>query len=406
MNSILAGIALFTLIVMVLVLSILTVKAMLSRKVAVTVTVNEDKKFTAQTGQKLLEVLNDASVLVPSACAGAGTCGLCRVAVPVGGGQVLPTERAKLGRAEMRNHVRLACQVVVREDMEVRVPNDLLGTESWECSVASVRMMTPFIREIVLDLPSGATPNLRAGSFVQVTAPPYDIRFADFDISETFEEIWSGSALRGLVSRNKTAVSRAYSIANRPGDKGKIVLNVRLALPPPSVENAPPGVVSSYLFNLRKGESLKVAGPYGSFGARDTGREMIFIGGGVGMAPLRAILFDQLERVGTSRKISFWYGARSRIELFYENELNELQEKHNNFKWTAALSDAKPSDEWDGPIGFIHDVAYERYLKDHEAPEECEYYLCGPPLMIRAVMSMLGEIGVEPDSIFNDDFGG
>jgi Na+-transporting NADH:ubiquinone oxidoreductase subunit F len=405
MNDILAGIGLFTLIVMTLVLTVLAARAMISRRVAVTVVVNETNRFKAQTGQKLLAVLHDNGVLVASACAGAGTCGLCRVTVPVGGGLILPTERAKLDRTERHNHIRLACQVILRSDTEVLVPTDLLGIETWACRVESTRMLAPFIREIVLVLPGDANPLLRAGTFVQVSAPAYGIRFADFDIPARYETIWAGTTLRDLTARSKAEVSRAYSIANRPGDRGKIVLNVRLALPPPAQTDAPPGVVSSYLFSLQIGEELTVAGPYGSFGAKETGREMVLIGGGVGMAPLRAIIFDQLENIGTHRKISFWYGARSRIELFYQEEFNNLQERHDNFSWTTALSDPKPEDKWNGAVGFIHDVAYENYLKVHPSPEACEYYLCGPPLMIRAVMSMLKDIGAETDNIFNDDFG-
>ncbi len=405
MIDILAGISLFTLIVMTLVLAVLAARAMITRQVAVTVVVNEANRFKAQTGQKLLGVLQDNGVLVPSACAGAGTCGLCRVAVPAGGGQILPTERAKLDRTERRNDIRLACQVILRGDTEVRVPADLLGIETWACRVESTRMLAPFIREIVLALPGDANPLLRAGAFVQVSAPAYDIRFADFDIHARYEHIWAGTTLRDLTARSKVEVSRAYSIANRPADRGKIVLNVRLALPPPAQKDAPPGVVSSYLFSLQIGEELTVAGPYGSFGAKETEQEMVIIGGGVGMAPLRAIIFDQLENIGTNRKISFWYGARSQIDLFYQEEFNRLQEKHDNFSWTIALSDPKPEDNWNGSVGFIHDVAYENYLKHHSFPETCEYYLCGPPLMIRAVMSMLEDIGAETDNIFNDDFG-
>jgi Na+-transporting NADH:ubiquinone oxidoreductase subunit F len=405
MSDILAGATLFTLIVMTLVAIVLAARALILKRAPVMVTVNGANHFTAQTGQKLLEVLRDNGILVPSVCAGAGTCGLCRVEVPVGGGQILPTERAKLDRTEMRNLVRLACQVTVRRDTLVRVSADLLGTETWKCRVVSARMMTPFIREIVVELPKDATPLLRAGSFVQVTAPAHDIRFADFDIPEKFEYVWTGSTLRELISQSKTEVSRAYSTANRPCDQGKIVLNVRLALPPPTPEDVPPGVVSSYLFSLRAGENLKVAGSYGSFCAKDTEREMIFIGGGVGMPPLRSIIFDQLESTGTSRRMSFWYGGRSKTDLFYEEEFDSLQDRFDNFSWTIALSDPKPEDNWEGPVGFIHDVVYQNYLRDHNSPEDCEYYLCGPPLMIRAVMSLLEDIGVDPDNIFNDDFG-
>ncbi len=407
MTDIITAIGLFTIVVMTLVLAVLGARALISRRETVTITVNGASSFAAQTGQKLLEVLRDNGVLVPSTCAGSGTCGLCRVNVPTGGGHVLPTELAKLDRTERRNHVRLACQVVIRGNVEVWVPEDLLGTEKWECRVASTHTLTPFIREIVLDLPSAATPHFHAGCFVQVTTPPYDLRFADFEIPEKFEHVWERSTVRKLSSRSRTDASRAYSIANTPKDQDTIVLNVRLALPPPTptLKDVPPGIVSSYLFTLKAGDKLKIAGPYGSFRATDSDREMIFIGGGVGLTPLRAIIFEQLETIATPRKISFWYGARSRIELFYENEFNELQAKYRNFSWTVALSEPKPDDNWEGPVGFIHDVVYETYLRDHCVPEECEYYLCGPPLMIQSVMSMLGDLGVGPDNIFFDDFG-
>ena len=405
MIDILLGIVLFTLTVMTLVLTVLLARKVLLRSVRVTVTVNGDRALSVMTGPKLLEVLHGDGILVPSACAGLGTCGLCRVTVAQGGGQALPTERAKLSRAELREGLRLACQVVVRQDTQVRVPDDLLSIEIWQCRVASARWLAPFIQEIVLELPPDVTPHFRAGAFVQVAAPPHELHFADFEIPQIYEHIWSQMPLRNLTSRSKAEVTRAYSIANRPADRGNIVLNVRLAVPPPAIKNAPPGIVSSYLFNLHPGETVKVSGPYGSFGAKDSSREMIFIGGGVGMAPLRAIIFDQLERLGTSRRISFWYGARDLTELFYVQEFDRLQKQHSNFSWTVALSDPQPGDNWDGPTGFIHNVAFNTYLNEHPTPEECEYYLCGPPLMIRAVMSMLEEIGVDQSSIFNDDFG-
>lgn len=406
MTDILLGIALFTLIVMVLSLAVLAARAILAPPATATVTVNQDRKLIARTRQKLLDVLHDNGILVPSACAGAGTCGLCKVTVTGGGGEVLPTERSKLDKQEVRAGLRLACQVQLRGDMALQIPDDLLGSNVWDCKVASARSLAPFIREIVLELPEGEDLAFRAGSFVQITAPPHDLCYAEFDLAPEFEAIWQQMSLRTLVSGSKVAVTRAYSIANRPEDRGRIVLNIRLALPPPSVEDAQPGIVSSYLFGLKQGETVSVTGPYGSFGATDSGREMVFIGGGVGLAPLRAIIFDQLERLGTDRKMSFWYGARSRAELYYEDEFEALQKKHANFSWTVALSDPKQEDNWDGATGFIHNVAYQAYLKSHAAPEDCDYYLCGPPLMIRAVLSMLEDIGVERSSIFNDDFGG
>lgn len=403
--DILLGIVLFTLIVMILSLAVMAARSVLAPPAMATVTVNGDTRLVAPTRQKLLDVLHGNGILIPSACAGAGTCGLCKVSVTGGGGEVLPTERSKLDRRELRAGMRLACQVQVRGDIAVQIPDDLLGSSAWDCTVASARFLAPFIREVVLDLPEGADLQFRAGSFVQVTAPPHELSYADFEIPSEYETVWQQMSLRSLASGSKAEVTRAYSIANRPEDKGRIVLNIRLALPPPSVADAPPGIVSSYLFGLKAGDTVQASGPYGSFAATETGKEMVFIGGGVGMAPLRAIIFDQLQRLGTDRRMSFWYGARSGAELYYADEFEALQQKFPNFRWTVALSDPKPEDEWDGPTGFVHDVAYTAYLENHPAPEDCEYYLCGPPLMIRAVMKMLQDIGVERDSIFNDDFG-
>ena len=405
MSDVLLGIALFTAIVMALILLVLAARAFISRQVEATITVNGDQKLQALTGQKLLSVMQDNGIHFPSACAGAGTCGLCQVTVTNGGGEPLPTEAAKLDRRELRAGVRLACQVTVHGDMNVKVPEDLFGTETWACEVISTSPLAPFIREVVLKLPDGTTPRMRAGGFVQITAPAHQIRFADFTIPDEHAEVWEQGSLKALTSGSDAEVTRAYSFANRLVDHGKIVLNIRLALPPPTVEGAVPGIVSSYLFGLRAGDTVKVSGPFGRFGATATDREMVFIGGGVGMAPLRAIIHDQLVREKTGRKISYWYGARSGIELFYEEEFDQLQAEYENFSWTVGLSDPKPEDSWTGATGFIHDVAFEKYLDTHPAPEDCEYYLCGPPLMIKAVLSMLEDIGVDRQSIFNDDFG-
>lgn len=405
MTDILLGIGLFTVIAMALSLIVLTARKLFASPVPVSVTINDNRRFTVLSQQKLLDILYQNDILVPSACAGKGTCGLCKVAVEQGGGEALPVERAKLHKTDLSNGTRLACQVTVREDIVVRVPDDLFGTQKWECKVASNRSLAPFTRELVLDLPADAEVDFRAGSFVNITIPPYQLQFRDFQIPPEHEKYWQKIALRSLSSQAKTSVTRAYSVANKPDETGQIVLNIRLALPPPSVEPLPPGVVSSYLFGLDQGEKVQVAGPYGEFGARNTDKEMVIIGGGVGVAPLRAIIFDQLIRQSAHRKISFWYGARSKVELYYENEFNELQKKYPNFSWTVALSNPQPDDRWNGPTGFIHQVVYDAYLKDHPSPEDCEFYLCGPPLMTRAVVAMLQEIGVGRDSIFNDDFG-
>ena len=372
----------------------------------VLVTVNGEREIGAAANFKLLEILNANGIAIPSGCAGAGTCGLCRVSDVTGGGEPLPTELARLSRSDVREGVRLACQVVVRSDIGVTVPDEVLGVTSMRCTVSSTRSVTPLIKEIVLDVPDGARFDFRAGNFVQVTAPAYDLDFAAIELSSpVHKEAWAKLGIDKLRASSDAAVSRAYSVASRPADAGKIVLNIRLATPPPAVPDAAPGIVSSWLFSLRVGDVVDTAGPYGHFGATDTDREMVFIGGGVGMAPLRAIIFDQLERLGTTRQISFWYGARSRTELFYADEFDALAQKHPNFSWTPALSDPSKTDDWQGATGFVHEVAFANYLRDHPAPEDCEYYLCGPPLMIEAVYSMLDDCGVETSSIFNDDFG-
>lgn len=405
MTEVVTGTLLLTLIVLALTFAVQSARQLLSPMNPVTVTVNGTERIDTTTGEKLLGALNDNGVLVPSACAGAGTCGLCRVKVTSGGTGALPTETARLSRAELREGMRLACQVVLREDMGVEVPDALLVAESFETTVRSTRHLTPLIREIVLDLPEGMRPEIVAGSFAQVTAPPFSIRYAGLDVPEAHAAGWD--QLRGLSVTSAEPVTRAYSVSDRPEDiaAGRLVLNIRLALPPPSVHGAPPGVVSSWLFSLQAGDRVATAGPFGTFRVQASAAEMVFIGGGVGMAPLRAMIFEQLEEVKTDRKISFWYGARSRAELFYQGEFDTLASKHPNFDWTVVLSDPAPADDWRGPTGFVHQVVFDRYLRDHPTPDACEFYLCGPPLMIRAVLAMLDDLGVPPANIFNDDFG-
>ena len=405
MSEIIAGTLLLVAITLALTLIVLVARRVLSPMQSATITVNGTHDIATTTGQKLLGALNDNGVLIPSACAGAGTCGLCRVKITEGGSEPLPTETATLTRAELRQGMHLACQVVLRGDMAVEVPEALLGAESFETIVSKTRHLTPLIREITLELPQDMRPDIVAGSYVQVTAPPFSLDYTELEVPEDQSDGWG--QLRGLSVATLTDTTRAYSISNRPEDiaAGRIVLNVRLALPPPSVPGAPPGMVSSWLFSLKEGERIATSGPFGSVRVQESDAEMVFIGGGVGMAPLRAMIFEQLESVGTDRKMSFWYGARSLGDLFYAEEFETLADEHANFDWTVALSDPDPADKWNGATGFIHKVAFERHLRDHPAPETCEYYLCGPPLMIRAVLSMLEDLGVPSDHIFNDDFG-
>lgn len=404
MIEIILGSVLFVALIVGLTLVVMTARAILLPQTPVTVNVNGKRDIAAVTGDKLLNVLANNGVNLPSACGGKGTCGLCRVTIADEAPAPLSTEVTGLKVHEIAAGMRLACQVVLRDNLSIRIPDELLFVASLDCTVRESRMLAPFVKELVLALPDGADFDFAAGAFVQLCIPPHRTAFTDLAVDPDYAGAWRDPALRALVTVQRTAVSRAYSIANRPVDAGTVVLDVRLALPPPGT-SAPPGVGSSYLFALVPGDRVEVTGPYGEFRARDTDREMVFIGGGVGMAPLRAIIFDQLERIGTSRKISFWYGARSRSELFYEDEFEALAERHANFHWAVALSAARPEDGWTGHTGFIHDAVFEHYLKDHPAPEDCEYYLCGPPLMIKAVYGMLSQLGVDPENILFDDFG-
>jgi Na+-transporting NADH:ubiquinone oxidoreductase subunit F len=392
------------LLIVVLAALLLLVRAVLLPSRPVTITLNGNRPIETLTNLRLLEALNGNGIAVPSACAGAGSCGLCRVTV-TGAEPALPTELALLSRQELRDNVRLACQVVVRGPLAVTVPDDILNVTRLDCTVVSSTSLTPLIKEIVLAPPAGLDFALRPGGFVQVTAPPYRLDFADIALAPAHAAHWERLGLRRLAVHSTEPVTRAYSVANRPQDQGRIVLNIRLAEPPPARPDVMPGIVSSYLFGLGAGDSVAISGPYGHFGATDTNKEMIFIGGGVGMAPLRAIIHDQLEARRSGRTISFWYGARSRSELYYADEFEDLARRHANFRFVPALSEPGPADGWDGQVGFIHDVVLRAYLRDHPAPEDCEYYLCGPPLMIGAVYAMLDACGVERTAIFNDDFG-
>jgi len=406
MIEIVLGSAVFVAIVLSLALAVTAARVLLLPSAIISVSVNGRSQFDAKAGGKLLAALAGQGIAIPAACGGAGTCGLCRVLVMSGGGEALPTERSRISRSDLAKGARLACQVTLRGDIAVSVPESLLSAREWDCTIVSSRTVSPLIREIIMELPAGERIDFRPGAFVQVTAPAHRIAYADFDVSEEHKLAWEKLAIHRLTSESRTSVARAYSIANRPEDgSGKIVLLIRLALPPPHIADAPPGIVSSWLFGQGTGDSVKVSGPFGEFGARDGTREMVFIGGGVGMAPLRAIIFDQLERARTARKISFWYGARSLTDLFYREEFKELQQRHPNFSWTPALSDAAPGDDWQGATGFIHDVVLNSYLKSHPRPEACDYYLCGPPLMIKSILAMLDDLGVSPDDIHNDDFG-
>ena len=400
------GVGLFTGIVLVLVVIILIARHWLVPVGDVNLVVNEDKTFSVPVGIKLHEALDRVSLFISTACGGGGTCGQCRVKVLKGGGSILPTEGAHISKREATGGDRLACQVTVRHDIKVRLPREVFGVQRWQCRVRSNRNVATFIKELVLELPPGELIEFRAGGYVQVTCPPHHLKFTEFDIDSEFRPDWDRYGLWRYQSTVEEPVSRAYSMASYPEENDIIILNVRIATPPPGAgPSVPPGIMSSYLFNLKPGDTVDVSGAYGEFFAKDTNAEMVFIGGGAGMAPMRSHIFDQLKRLHSTRPMSFWYGARSRQEMFYEEEFDRLQAEHKNFRWSVTLSDPLPEDNWEGHVGFIHQSLYDNYLVDHPAPEDCEYYLCGPPMMNAAVIHMLEELGVEPENILLDDFG-
>ncbi|MBO6602818.1 MAG: NADH:ubiquinone reductase (Na(+)-transporting) subunit F [Roseicyclus sp.] len=370
------------------------------------VAVNGAVHVVARRGDKLLGVLHDAGIAIPAACGGTGTCGLCRVTVTgVGAGEPQATERGVLSARDRRAHIRLACQTSLRGDCAVQVPDDILSAGGgFVCQVTSTRMLAPLIREIVVDLPADRPSEFRAGDFMQITAPPYQLDFATLDLPPAFRDAWEIAGWRSMQVGSEAEVTRAYSLASRPEDKGQAVFNIRLAVPPAGRETeVPPGIVSSWLFSVEPGDDITLSGPFGDFHVQPTGREMIYVGGGVGMAPLRAMIHQELAR-GTERRIRYFYGARSAADLFYSEEFAALAARHENFSWTPALSDPAPGDRWTGATGFIHDTLRAE-MSGHPTPEDCEYYLCGPPVMISAVLATLERLGVEASSIFYDDFG-
>lgn len=405
---IMVGVIMFTTIVFILLAAILIARSLLVPKGKAVITINDSPEhtFELQTGDKLLSSLASQKVFLPSACGGGGSCGQCKVIISEGGGDVLPTEKAKLNRRQIREKYRLSCQVPIKGDMKLVMPAEIFSIKKWDCTVKSNRNVATFIKELVLELPKGENVDFRAGGYIQIEAPPHVVKYSDFAVEDEFKGDWDKFNLWKYVSTVEEPIVRAYSMANYPEERGIIMLNVRIASPPPSVPDAPPGKMSSFIFNLKPGDKVTISGPYGDFFAKDTNNEMIFIGGGAGMAPMRSHIFDQLKRIKTKRKISYWYGARSSTEIFYKDEFDALAKEHANFKWNIALSSPMPQDNWTGMTGFIHQVLHDNYLKDHPAPEECEYYMCGPPMMSFAVGKMLYDLGVEHENIFYDDFGG
>jgi len=374
----------------------------------VTITVNGDpeKALCTSAGSTLLGTLAANRIFIPSACGGKGSCGVCTLKVTDGGGAILPTELSHISRGDARDGVRLSCQVKVKQDMAIELPPEVFSVKQWRCKVRSNDNVATFIKELVLELPEGESVPFRAGGYIQIEAPVSTVNYADFDVDDEYRADWDKFNLWRYVSTLDEPVTRAYSMANFPEERGIIMLNVRVASPPPRApEGTPPGKMSSYVFSLKPGDEVTISGPFGEFFAKETQAEMMFIGGGAGMAPMRSHIFDQFRRLSTSRKVSYWYGARSLREAFYVDDFDGIATECDNFSWHLALSEPQPEDDWSGYTGFIHQVALDNYLKDHPAPEDIEYYLCGPPMMLKACMGMLDSLGVEPENILFDDFG-
>ncbi len=404
--EIVLGVTMFTTVIMLLVFVILYARKMMVSSGDVTIEINGDpeKTIVAQAGGKLLNTLADAGIFLSSACGGGGTCAQCRCKVKEGGGSMLSTEEGHFTRGEAKEGWRLSCQTAVKQDLKIEVPAEFFGVKRWECEVISNDNVATFIKELILKLPEGEEVDFRAGGYVQFEIPPYEMDYKDIEVDEEYRGDWEKFSVFDYSSKVDETTIRAYSMANYPEEKGIMKFNIRIASPPPGTD-FPPGHMSSYIFSLKPGDKVTIFGPYGEFFAKETEAEMVFVGGGAGMAPMRAHIFDQLKRLGSDRKISFWYGGRNQRELFYVDEYDKLAEENENFDWHIALSDQNLED-WDGLTGFIHNVLYDEYLKDHPAPEDCEYYMCGPPMMNAAVIGMLEDLGVERENIFLDDFGG
>jgi len=400
------GVVFFTLIVLSLVAVISIARSKFVSSGDVNIIINDEKTISVPAGGKLLQTLASAQLFVPSACGGGGTCAQCRVKIHTGGGSILPTEEGHITKREAACGDRLSCQVAVKQDMRIEVPEEVFGVKKWQCKVKSNHNVATFIKELVLELPEGEDVNFRAGGYIQIEAPAHSLSYRDFDIEEEYHPDWDQFKIWDVTSKVDEPIERAYSMANYPEERGIIMLNVRVASPPPGSVGIPAGQMSSYIFNLKPGDEVTISGPFGEFFARETEKEMVFIGGGAGMAPMRSHLLDQLDRIKTKRKITFWYGARSKREMFYVEDFDRLERENENFSWHVALSDALPEDDWKGYTGFIHNVLFEEYLKEHPAPEDCEFYMCGPPMMNTSVINMLIDLGVDPEDIMLDDFGG
>ncbi|CRK85691.1 Na(+)-translocating NADH-quinone reductase subunit F [Candidatus Providencia siddallii] len=407
MEIIFLSIIIFPSIILILTCLILFTKYKLINTENIKIEINNDpnKTFKTSSGNKLLNILSNQGIFISSACGGSGTCGQCRIKIKENIGDILSTELSHINKLEAKKGYRLACQVNVKHNLKIELPEEIFDVNKLECEVISNKNKTAFIKEVILKIPEKKIFKFRAGSYIQIECAPHTIKYIDFDIPKKFYEDWNKFNLFKLVSDVKKPTVRAYSMANYPEENDIIMLNVRIATPPTNIPNISTGIMSSYIWSLKPGNKVIISGPFGNFFAKNTNSEMIFIGGGAGMAPMRSHIFDQLKRLNTKRKISFWYGARSKRDTFYVNDFNMLALKHKNFKWHIALSDPLQEDNWDGYTGFIHKILYNNYLKKHLSPENCEFYMCGPPLMNTSVTKMLKQLGVKNENILLDDFG-
>lgn len=403
-----SGILVFTgvIILLVIILNIAQSQLLPQDEVAITINDDSDNQINIKPGGTLLSALAGENVFLPSACGGGGTCAMCKCQVFEGGGDILPTETGHITRGEAKEHWRLSCQVKVKQNLKIHVPDEIFNIQKWECTVKSNDNVATFIKELILDLPEGENLNFSAGGYIQIDIPQYSgLKYADFTVAEDYHPDWDKFNVWDFVANNEEPVFRAYSMANHPAEGNKVMLNVRIATPPPPLWNdVPPGIASSYIFNLKPGDKVTISGPYGEFFAKDTEREMLYIGGGAGMAPMRSHIFDLFHTKKTKRKVSYWYGARSVREMFYESDFENIEKDFSNFSFHVAMSEPLPEDNWTGSTGFIHQVVLDEYLNDHDDPSEIEYYLCGPPPMIAAVQNMLDELGVEKEMIAFDEF--
>ncbi len=403
------SIIVFLIIILFLVLMLLFARDKLSPKGDVRLQIN-DRELFVSPGSNLLMTLSSNGIYLPSACGGGGTCGMCKCQVLEGGGAILPTETGFFTRKEQNDNWRLGCQVKVRNDLRIKVPEAILGIKKWECEVVSNRNVATFIKEFVVKLPEGESLHFEPGGYIQIDVPKYEMSYRDILVEDEFKGDWDRYKMWDLGLRNTEETFRAYSMANYPAEKNLIKLNIRIATPPfdaagKQFMNVPPGICSSYIFSRKPGDKVTISGPYGEFHIKNTDSEMVYIGGGAGMAPLRSHIFHLFHTLRTNRKVSYWYGARSLREVFYEDEFRAIEKEFPNFKFHLALSEPLPEDKWNGLTGFIHKVLLDNYLSKLDEPEDIEYYFCGPPMMNNAVLKMLDSLGVPQENISFDDFG-